>query len=239
MKKKLLIVIVIAIIFTSIGCLFAFKDKLNNNGNSANDKKYEITYSEVKEIEMCKSDPCFIEDPVKYNIVKDNFPFDEVNNEIKKINKQTLKFYDEVKDSDLTSNQCADYKNTYNHSIFVDNVFYRSKTNVKYISLFAIGYRYDLCLSTTELIKPIGFNYDVDKKALLTQSEFRNKFGINESTIQNAVQKDLNSINNNDGTNYEYSQVEDSILYYIDDKQLGLLYYIPDVGGYIQTVIEY
>lgn len=227
-KKIIIILILIALYLLFCGIIF-----LSPKGKK---EKYEMTYSETKEIKMCKSNKCYFSDPQIYHIIKQNSPYKKVNSEIKKINAQTNNYYDDVRKSNI-SNECLTNKDIYNHPISIESSFFYSKQNDKYISIFVTRNYYDLCTDNYKKIEAQGFNYDIYHDKMLTQKEFKKIFNISESAIQSAIESNLSFINSGSNSNYEYSQVNESILYYIDDSRIGVLYYLPQLKYYSNVII--
>lgn len=200
MTKKVKVYITLGIfIILAISIIIFFELKKEPIEN----KKEEIpkfNVEETQEINICTKDTCEINHMI-YPIIAIDVQNELVQNTIKKINKETLKLYQETLASTTDTEKCLNIKDTYKHSIvyFTDYDLY---TNDKYISIKIKREKKDLCSLETMDLEPEVYLIDREQNKEIAAVEFMDANKIINEEIKLAIQKNINAYNQYLNTNF-------------------------------------
>lgn len=228
---------VIAIACISIGAILLLNPTETNDGSSS--KAYTYSYNNAVKLDICSSNnvECSVI-PFEYSTLVYDTKVKEIQNFVSEINGDMTKYYEQVKNSDMSDSSCAAVKDLYQHSItyHFDIAIYETKELTNITASYLVT---NLCTNTQEYLPVKTFAYDKNSGKVLSQKEFMSKYNITEQKLETAVQSSLDSKNSIEQTNYslEDTKSRDYIAYFDRDGVLVVVYYLEPVQTYFTITL--
>lgn len=234
-KKIALYLFVIA-----IGCIVTGVVLLLNIDDSSNEAKaYTYSYGDSIKADICTpSNPECSVIPFEYSTLVYDTKVKEIQNFVSEINGDMTKYYEQVKNSDMSDSSCAAVKDLYQHSItyHFDIAIYETKELTNITASYLVT---NLCTNTQEYLPVKTFAYDKNSGKVLSQKELMSKYNITNQKVEAAIQSSLDSKNSIEQTNYslEDTKSRDYIAYFDRDGVLIVLYYLEPVQTYFAVTL--
>ncbi|GEM_PF-6346405 len=157
----------------------------------------------------------------------------DIQNMVNEINADMKKYYEEVANSTLDDTSCDAVRNVYQHSLLphFDITIYESKELTNIIASYLIS---NLCLDSVEYLSLKSFAYDKEEKKVLNQDEFKKKYDVSDSEIEQAIQERLDSNNSINQTQYtlDDTRSRDYVVYFDRYGNLNVSYYLDSMQMY-------
>ena len=234
-NKKIIIVLIIAIAVLALVGIMLFLRSSSTKEEKV-DTFFDYPKDQIKKIKVCKnsSDCMFPDDVFNYLTVKDQYT--GLNESIKMINKETEDYYNQVKNSDLSSDECSAVRNKYTKGLYVENVFI-NYSNDKYISINTKRTITNLC--TMKITRPQVkvYLYDIKADKMITQDEFIERENITDEEIKTAIDK-MNEILKKDGEVIGDVDYSDIVLFYGYQGDIGVSYRFVDDDMYFDATVR-
>ena len=183
-KNKIIIVgIIILLIAVLVSIILLKVVKLN----AKNDDGYFFSFDQKYTIKICKSNDCKVSNEIKYDILELKNDIPELKSTIKKINDETITYYNETKNSKLDSEECANVKDIYKYRN-ITKTFFSNYESDKYIVISVNRIHQDLCLEKSINYSQDVYIYDKINKKIISEKEFKERENITDDLINTAIQ---------------------------------------------------
>lgn len=209
-KKNIYLIVIIVILLIILISISVFKTisptKSNNNSIKEADTDNFYNYETKNKVKVCKKDKCKALKEVDYELLSIEYNIPELKKKVEKINNDTLKYYDETKNSKVEGTECEKVKDIYNYRTITTSIFSNCEIN-DYISIAVTRKHKDLCTNKTIDDDIEVYIYDKSKEKILTIDEFKEKEQITEEVINNSITK------YNEGNEYNFEVTNDTKYY--------------------------
>ena len=118
-NKKPIIISIVAIILVIIAGLVVLFTKGGRTKYPKVDYFFDYPKDEIKVLEICKTKNCGMPDD-KFHMISVKDKYNGMAESIREINRETEKYYNEVKNSDFSAKECSKAKDLYNYSKYID-----------------------------------------------------------------------------------------------------------------------
>lgn len=236
MNKKNLIIGTIGGVLLLVVVIFGISIFAKKSDSS--DKLFwDYPESKRRYIDMCKTDSCNIRKKAQFLELELKNENKTMQKYVDKINKDTIKYYEMVQESDMSSDSCAKYKDKYLHSKMVDT-HYENFENDDYMSISVLRTITDLCNGSSETLKPEVYLYNKKTKKIESQIEFMKKKNVFEEQVLSGINFAIDDINKFENKNIEHREILDEyILGYAFDGALYVYFYLPELKSYQTGVV--
>lgn len=193
----------------------------------------------------CKTEQCPTIYSDSYDRIKLKYDIKELQEKIDKINKETDEFYEKVRKSTISGDECKSFNGNeqLNVKYRVNNEF-SIYSNEKYISISVWRRENEICNNKFINHNVENYIYDKEKERLITQDEFKKDNGIDKLSIRKAVSRGI-------GKNSVMGTVEDSeknevaagenminVAYFSSDGELYLSYFVKTDNAFYIVSLE-
>ena len=162
----------------------------------------------------------------------------DIQETLKKINKETDMLYQKAINSDMTAPECQEYTSMYEHR-YRSNMLYYSYTGDDFISFFIQRMNQDLCMNTSEEYQYEFYYYDVNKREFLTEQEVMEKENVSEEDINEVITESVKSLSEVTKKTYNLSNAtSDYHLYYSNEGDLTVSYYLSEQNAVFTAIVK-
>ena len=159
----------------------------------------------------------------------------ELNDALNTINSDTKKYREKTLNSKVDGTAC---KENIKYTYFVNSTFYQY-TNDNFVTLGVVRNGYYICDDKNDPIVTTSYIYDIKDGKMLTQEEFKNKIGLSDSKIKEAIDSSINVMNKYDNTKYKIrDSYKDVVLFYDFEGNLYASYLLKEINKYMLAKVE-
>ena len=237
-NKKIIIIIVIIVILLIVLAIFSFFKYNSKNKEVKNTNFYD--YDNTNKIKICKTKEIDCKRPMydTYDLIKIEYDYKVLNKELERINKETLKLYEESKKSDINDSTCDNVRNKYNYRLS-NRIHFENYENNNIISISIHRIQTDLCTDETHSLSYEALTYHKESKKLLTQEEIREVEQISDEDIALTIKNATEYISKEDNKEYEIqTNYDDVIIYYGKEYNMMIAFKLPGEELYIDSILE-
>ncbi len=228
-KRSLLIIIIVIALIILIGCIFFFAG--HKKTSPPKETFYDYPEDMIKTVKICKAKECGYPDN-KFHFIALKKEYSGLQDTIKEINNETEKYYNEVKNSDFTADECSEAKEKYNYSKYIDRSFDNYESD-KYISLAVTNTFVDLCTNKNQSSATKVYIYDKKTNAMTTQEEFKKAYNITDEMALNAIKDQKESLEKAEITKFpENAQYDNFNYFYSVEGNILVSYHVQGTDIY-------
>lgn len=199
---------------------------------------YDLPEESRLYIENCKTDQCPFPEKDSYNKLVLKKDYKALNKKIDKINQDTKKYYEQVKQTTTDTEKCAAVKDLYYHEQRVSTKYFNYE-NDKYVSIAVQRDIFNLCDNGFERKKIECYIYDKKSHNLLSQEDFLKKENITLEEIEAAYASVIKIINEEDKLNIiPQKQYADTVYYYDFEGNILVSFYVPEKNLYYSGTVR-
>ena len=237
-NKKIIISVVVLILLIILG-IFGF-NKFSSKEQEVENKNF-WDYDNTNKLKICKKNS--FEDcqgPVYdyYDLIKIKYDYKVLNKELERVNKETLRLFEEAKKSDINDSTCDKVRNKYNYRLY-NEVRFAPFENDFIISIAVHRKQTDLCTGEHKSLSYEAFTYDIKEKRLLTQEEIREIEQVTDEEIANTIKVATERLSKDENKEYELqNNYNDVILFYSEGGNLIIAFKIPGEDIYLDSGLE-
>ena len=164
--------------------------------------------------------------------------YNTLNETISKINNLIDEKINEIKQSNLDSNECSSTRDTYNYR----NIYMMSEPLYESKKIIGISYEmYGVDICTNQIIEDTfdSYIYDIKSDKILTQNEILDLYNIKTTDINKTISDNLEDWNKELNTSYTLNDVDnDYKLYLSSEGNLSIYYKIKSINKVYSTTIK-
>ena len=235
-SRKVIVSIIVIVLLIILG-IFGFTKMNSSNDDVVNTNFWD--YDNTNQLKICKKEnDC--QRPVYdiYDLIEVKYDYKELNKELDRVNKETMKLYEEAKASDVKDSTCDSVRSKYNYRLS-NRVHFDNYENSYVISIAVHRMQTDLCTNETRTLSFEAFTYDKESKKLLTQEEIKESEQITDEEIAKSIKEATERLSSDENKEYELQDnYEDVIVYYGYDGEMKIAFEVPEADIYLDTVLE-
>ena len=164
--------------------------------------------------------------------------YDKLNENISKINNLVDEKINEIKQSNLNSNECSNARDIYNYR----NIYMMSEPLYESNEIIGVAYEmYGVDICTNQTIEDTfdSYIYDIKSDKILTQNEILDLYNIKTTDINKTISDNLEDWNKELNTSYTLNDVDnDYKLYLSSEGNLSIYYKIKSINKVYSTTIK-
>jgi len=234
-NKKIIILIIIAVIIILLAIFGIYK--LLSNGEVKNTNFWDYDHS--NQIKICKQDEmnCHRTKYDVYNLIELKYDYQELNDALDKVNKETMRLYEESLASDINDSACDKVRSKYNYRLS-NFTHYENYENDSVISIAIQRMQTDLCTTDVKSSTFETIVYDKKNHKMLTQDEFVQSVNVTRDEILSGIKEANAFIEKDENIKVpEDETYDDAVVFYGSNGDILVAYTFEGVDGmYTATV---